>query len=53
MELSVGCSRDILVPHFIKEGYKVTYNEFMGIHEVPDYISENTINWFLGDLSDN
>jgi predicted esterase len=46
-ELSVGCSRDILVPHFIDEGYDVTYNEFTGVHEVPDSISENTIDWFL------
>lgn len=52
-ELSVGCSRDILVPHFIEEAYNVTYNEFMGVHEVPDSVSDNTLDWFLGVYSSN
>jgi len=52
-ELSVGCSRDHLVPYFIDNMYDVTYCEFRGIHTVPDSVSEKALDWFLGDYSGN
>lgn len=46
--LPVSTSRDIIVPGLQSSGYDVTYEEFVGGHEVPSVISEAALDWFLG-----
>lgn len=45
--LPVSISRDIIVPSLQNAGYDVTYEEFVGGHEVPAAISESALDWFL------
>ncbi len=45
--LPIGeCSRAI-VPQLIHDGYDVTYREFEAKHEVPDFIRDEMLTWFL------
>lgn len=39
------CSRRI-VPSLQRQGYEVNYQEFMGAHEVPPNIVEDSLSWF-------
>ena len=48
--LPVSISRDDIVPSLRNDGYDVTYEEFVGGHEVPAAISESALDWFLGAL---
>ena len=40
------CSRRI-VPQLKKEGYRVTYREFEGKHELPPAVASEAMRWFL------
>lgn len=40
------CSRRI-VPMLRASGYHVTYHEFQGRHEIPPFIAEEALEWFL------
>jgi phospholipase/carboxylesterase len=46
--LSVAASRDRIVPALREDGYDVTYEEFVGGHQVPRVVSEQALGWFLG-----
>jgi predicted esterase len=46
--LSVGVTRDSIVPTLRDAGYDVTYEEFEGPHQVPAAITEAALDWFLG-----
>jgi len=46
--LSVGASRDNIVPSLRADGYDVTYQEFAGGHNVPRSVSDQAFDWFLG-----
>jgi len=46
--LPVRGSRNEIVPLFQSSGYDVTYEEFDGRHEMPDYIRTLAMEWFLG-----
>jgi phospholipase/carboxylesterase len=46
--LSVAASRDRIVPTLREDGYDVTYEEFVGGHQVPRIVSEQALDWFLG-----
>jgi predicted esterase len=45
--LSVAASRDRIVPALREDGYDVTYEEFVGGHQVPRVVSEQALDWFL------
>jgi len=45
--LSVTATRNVIVPTLMDAGYDVTYQEFMGGHEVPAEISLAALDWFL------
>ena len=45
--LSVARTRDVIVPALTGAGYEVTYQEFVGGHEVPAEISTAALDWFL------
>ena len=46
--LPVTQSRDVIVPFLEDAGYDVTYEEFVGGHELPSEIGEASLDWFLG-----
>lgn len=45
--LSVGASRDRIVPALRNAGYDVTYEEFDGGHAVPQAIFDTAMDWFM------
>ena len=40
------CSRRI-VPQLKREGYRVTYQEFEGKHELPPAVASQAMRWFM------
>jgi len=46
--LSVGGTRDGIVPSLQGDGYDVTYEEFAGGHSVPRSVGDQALDWFLG-----
>lgn len=51
--LPVEGTREYIVPTFNNMGYDVTYYEFRGGHTLPSYVSNLSIDWFLGTDDDN
>jgi phospholipase/carboxylesterase len=47
--ISVGNSRDQIVPYLQGAGYNVIYQEFEGGHAVPSEISDAALNWFFSN----
>ncbi len=46
--LPVTTTRTVIVPTLRSAGYTVTYEEFVGGHEVPSAISDAALDWVLG-----
>ncbi len=45
--LPVTATRDVIVPALRSTGYDTTDREFSGVHEVPAFIAEAALDWFL------